>query len=63
MAQVELKNLSKKYGKVTAVQNMDLIIPHNQFLVLVGPSGCGEINNSTNDYQGLGRNNWWRNFN
>ena len=42
MAQVELKNLSKKYGKVTAVQNMDLIIPHNQFLVLVGPSGCGK---------------------
>ena len=40
MAQVELKNLSKKYGNVTAVQNMDLIIPHNQFLVLVGPSGC-----------------------
>ena len=42
MAQVELKNLSKKYGNVTAVQNMDLIIPHNQFLVLVGPSGCGK---------------------
>ena len=42
MAQVELKNLSKKYGKVTAVQNMDLVIPHNQFLVLVGPSGCGK---------------------
>ena len=42
MAQVELKNLSKKYGKVTAVQNMDLIIPNNQFLVLVGPSGCGK---------------------
>ena len=42
MAQVELKNLSKTYGKVTAVQNMDLIIPHNQFLVLVGPSGCGK---------------------
>ena len=42
MAQVELKNLSKKYGNVIAVQNMDLIIPHNQFLVLVGPSGCGK---------------------
>ena len=42
MAQVELKNLSKKYGNVTAVQDMDLIIPHNQFLVLVGPSGCGK---------------------
>ena len=42
MANVELKNLSKKYGEVTAVQNMNLIIPHNEFLVLVGPSGCGK---------------------
>ena len=42
MAKVELKNLTKKYGDVVAVQNMDLIIPHNEFLVLVGPSGCGK---------------------
>ncbi len=42
MANVELKNLTKKYGEVVAVQNMDLIIPHNEFLVLVGPSGCGK---------------------
>ena len=35
MAQVELKNLSKKYGKVTAVQNMDLIIPHNQSILVL----------------------------
>ena len=42
MAKVELKNLTKKYGEVVAVQNMNLIIPHNEFLVLVGPSGCGK---------------------
>ena len=42
MANVELKNLTKKYGDVIAVQNMDLSIPHNEFLVLVGPSGCGK---------------------
>ena len=42
MADVELKNLTKKYGDVVAVQNMSLKIPHNEFLVLVGPSGCGK---------------------
>ena len=42
MANVELKNLTKKYGEVIAVQNMNLSIPHNEFLVLVGPSGCGK---------------------
>ena len=42
MANVDLKNLTKKYGDVIAVQNMNLNIPHNEFLVLVGPSGCGK---------------------
>ena len=42
MAEVKLKNITKKYGDVTAVQNMNLDIPHNEFLVLVGPSGCGK---------------------
>ena len=46
MANVELKNLTKKYGDVIAVQNMDLSIPHNEFLVLVGPSGCGKSTTS-----------------
>ena len=35
MANVDLKNLTKKYGNVIAVQNMDLNIPLNEFLVLV----------------------------
>ena len=32
MAEVKLKNITKKYGDVTAVQNMSLDIPHNEFL-------------------------------
>ncbi len=42
MAEVKLKNITKKYGDVVAVKNMSLDIPHNEFLVLVGPSGCGK---------------------
>ena len=42
MAEVKLKNITKKYGDVVAVKNMSLNIPHNEFLVLVGPSGCGK---------------------
>ena len=42
MAEVKLKNLTKKYGEVIAGQNMNLTILDNEFLVLVGPSGCGK---------------------
>ena len=42
MAEVKLKNITKKYGDVIAVQNMNLTISDNEFLVLVGPSGCGK---------------------
>ena len=37
MAEVNLKNLTKKYGDVVAVQDMNLKIAHNEFLVLVVP--------------------------
>jgi multiple sugar transport system ATP-binding protein len=34
--------VSKKFGGVTAVNNVSLEIPDKQFTVLVGPSGCGK---------------------
>ncbi|MBN2073575.1 MAG: sn-glycerol-3-phosphate ABC transporter ATP-binding protein UgpC [Actinobacteria bacterium] len=42
MAKVTLKNLTKKFDDVVAVNNMNSIIEDQQFVVLVGPSGCGK---------------------
>ncbi len=40
MAGVQLINVTKKYGQVTVVDNINLVINDKEFLVLVGPSGC-----------------------
>ena len=42
MAQVTLKNLTKKFDEVVAVDNISTVIEDRQFVVLVGPSGCGK---------------------
>ena len=42
MARVHLEGVTKKFGAVTAVNNVSLEIPDKQFTVLVGPSGCGK---------------------
>ncbi len=42
MAIVELENVSKKYGEVSAVQEFNLTTKDGEFVVLVGPSGCGK---------------------
>lgn len=42
MANFELCNLTKKYGKITALNNINLDIHDNEFLVLFGPAGAGK---------------------
>ncbi len=42
MAGVTLKNLTKTFKTVVAVNNVSLEIEDKEFLVLVGPSGCGK---------------------
>lgn len=41
MSQVTLKNVVKSYGDVKVIHNINLDIKDNEFIVLVGPSGCG----------------------
>ncbi|MDC3394706.1 ABC transporter ATP-binding protein, partial [Planktomarina temperata] len=42
MAEIQLRNLSKRWGTFVGVDNFDLTIADKEFLVLLGPSGCGK---------------------
>ncbi|WP_293854937.1 ABC transporter ATP-binding protein [uncultured Alsobacter sp.] len=41
-ASVEFRNVSKRYGAVTAVDNVNFTIEPGTLLTLLGPSGCGK---------------------
>lgn len=41
-AGVSLRQVTKKYGPVTAVENVTLDIPEGYYCCLLGPSGCGK---------------------
>ncbi|MEL6436337.1 MAG: sn-glycerol-3-phosphate ABC transporter ATP-binding protein UgpC [Pseudomonadota bacterium] len=42
MAEITLKNLTKRWGDFVGVDNQSLDITDREFLVLLGPSGCGK---------------------
>jgi iron(III) transport system ATP-binding protein len=41
-AEVRLHQVAKRYGAVTAVKPLDLVIPPGSLVTLLGPSGCGK---------------------
>ncbi|WP_069999517.1 ABC transporter ATP-binding protein [Cellulosilyticum sp. I15G10I2] len=42
MAKIELVNITKRFNKVTALNNIDLVVEDKEFFVLFGPAGAGK---------------------
>ena len=42
MADVELRQVKKRYGKNDVIHGIDMRIGDGEFVVIVGPSGCGK---------------------
>jgi len=42
MANVALRQVSKRFGRVEAVRKLSLAVNHGEFVVLLGPSGAGK---------------------
>ena len=42
MADLELHNIGKTFGKITVLSGISLKVPHGQFTIFLGPSGCGK---------------------
>ena len=39
---IELRNVTKRFGTFTAIDNLSLVIFEREFFALLGPSGCGK---------------------
>ncbi len=42
MPEIRIKNVTKKFGKFVAVENLNITIADKWFVTLLGPSGCGK---------------------
>lgn len=42
MGKVTLKNVSKSFDDLKAVENLNLVVEDDEFIGLLGPSGCGK---------------------
>jgi multiple sugar transport system ATP-binding protein len=42
MAEISIRNVAKRFGNVTALHSVELTVADQEFLVLLGASGCGK---------------------
>ena len=40
--EIDLVNVTKRFGEVTAIDKVNLKIPAGTYCCLLGPSGCGK---------------------
>ena len=59
MAAVKMQSIYKQFGSTEVIHGVDLEVDDNEFVVLVGPSGCGKINTPPVDCR-LRRRYKWR---
>ena len=39
---MRLINVTKKYGEITAIRNININVRNKEYLCIIGPSGCGK---------------------
>lgn len=39
---IELRSVTKRYGETAAVNDVSLVVPEGELVILLGPSGCGK---------------------
>ena len=49
MGFLDIDNVTKSYGAVEVLHRVDISVEEGEFLVLVGPSGCGKVHASEHD--------------
>ena len=42
MVAIKLENISKSFGKFTALENVNLEIKENEYFIILGPTGAGK---------------------
>ena len=47
MASVSIERVEKAFGSVKVIRGVDIEAGDGEFVVLVGPSGCGEVDVAT----------------
>ena len=44
MGSISLNGINKSFGSTEVLKDINLDIKDGEFLILIGPSGCGKVN-------------------